>query len=1129
MACLALSGAVALGHPLDPVAPHKRHTHHPRRHHHHHRRRRRHRSNAGHHAVAVRLKGRTVVSVLPPIVSGTPIVGQVLSTTTGSWQGNPTSYAYGWMDCSVSGAACAVIAGASRSTYTLAVGDAGHTIRSTVTASNRQGSSASAVSTQTASVTGLPPHNTAAPTISGVAQQGDTLVASTGTWQYSPTGYSYEWDDCSSAGCSAITGASTSSGSYTLQASDVNSKIRVLVTARNAFGASSPANSDQTATVLPAVPVNSGAPTISGVPQQGSTLTADPGTWSPTPTSYSYSWKDCLSGTCTAIAGAGSASTYVLQASDVGDTIEVAVTATNTGGSSAPVISAPTATVTGAGSSGSCSGAQLCVSLPAGSTPYDLSIGTEDNNDGLPTQSPPGGGHPNIYQRMSSADFGAYRNLGQTSWFVGANTQISPVNYYWNIGSVSSPNVFYKQAWSFLALDKQLSEVPTSVAREVTQIPPYSMFDCAPGDGSWTNSSTGCYTGGNPPGGLAYSNSRQAAFYAAIVAYFRTGLLASGSGTTSYTASTLTDTTRSFSGDVGDCITATVTDSFGLPDWVQGTVASIGGAGSDTVTLTANWSAANSYDVVAGNSGSITSTTPAAGAAYNLASCTPPSGTAGGVSYSLTTPQNATPWPLPPSVGDVRYFGIDNEPDLSNTNLAFITPSLPAPSAITLTGVSRSGGTLTPGATYTYEVTSLGDAGGESLPSSTHSITLPSGDNAVQISWSGTSNANASPSAYAIYGRTSGPLAGLAGVGAASAAGLIWTDTGTPTPSGSPPSSDTSNWQYQVTPYTLVQEWNTVVPVLKAIDPSIKATGPTQSNTKPIGGDPWIDPTCVTTSGLGSACANGDPGLRNYSTYVNYLIANANPKPDVITFHAYGGGDDTNESYSMSSVESSQIGNWNSYGEHSAIDAAGLPVWIDEGNVSANNEGNESYGTDFRSMTQMGAAWWAESVVDWANQDPNVKYILDWADQGGDTAWSLFESGTPSASCLPAPACSNLANSEPDLAYWAVDEINNMLPGGRLVPVSNVPAGFAALAVQTDATHVVVLLVNTAVGIANGQGSPGTVGVQVAGATVSDTQATVINGSTSPANGPVTTDLGAQSSVTVNAAGYEVDLLRFTI
>ena len=71
-------------------------------------------------------------------------------------------------------------------------------------------------------------------------------------------------------------------------------------------------------------------PTISGTAQQGQTLTASNGSWTNTPSSYAYQWQDCSS-SCVNVSGATSSS-YALRSSDVGDTMDVVVTATNDGG-----------------------------------------------------------------------------------------------------------------------------------------------------------------------------------------------------------------------------------------------------------------------------------------------------------------------------------------------------------------------------------------------------------------------------------------------------------------------------------------------------------------------------------------------------------------------------------------------------------------------------------------------------------------------------------------------------------------------------------------------------------------------------------------------------------------------------
>jgi hypothetical protein len=83
-----------------------------------------------------------------PVVSGTAQQGQTLTTSNGSWNGSPTSYAYAWQDCDISGGNCTTVSGATASSYTVTSNDVGHTTRSVVTATNRGGStSASSAAT----------------------------------------------------------------------------------------------------------------------------------------------------------------------------------------------------------------------------------------------------------------------------------------------------------------------------------------------------------------------------------------------------------------------------------------------------------------------------------------------------------------------------------------------------------------------------------------------------------------------------------------------------------------------------------------------------------------------------------------------------------------------------------------------------------------------------------------------------------------------------------------------------------------------------------------------------------------------------------------------------------------------
>ncbi len=97
-----------------------------------------------------------------------------------------------------------------------------------------------------------------------------------------------------------------------------------------------------------AAPSNTSLPTISGQAVIGSTLTADPGTWSgTTPITYTYQWQRCGSGgnNCSGISGA-TQTTYKVQPADGDHTLRVRVTAKNVDGTR-QASSAPTAVVPG--------------------------------------------------------------------------------------------------------------------------------------------------------------------------------------------------------------------------------------------------------------------------------------------------------------------------------------------------------------------------------------------------------------------------------------------------------------------------------------------------------------------------------------------------------------------------------------------------------------------------------------------------------------------------------------------------------------------------------------------------------------------------------------------------------------
>jgi hypothetical protein len=83
-----------------------------------------------------------------------------------------------------------------------------------------------------------------------------------------------------------------------------------------------------------AAPANTTPPNVSGTAKVGSTLTVSNGTWSNSPTSYTYQWQRCSSSTsCTNISNAVGQS-YVVRQADGGFQIRADVTATNADGQS---------------------------------------------------------------------------------------------------------------------------------------------------------------------------------------------------------------------------------------------------------------------------------------------------------------------------------------------------------------------------------------------------------------------------------------------------------------------------------------------------------------------------------------------------------------------------------------------------------------------------------------------------------------------------------------------------------------------------------------------------------------------------------------------------------------------------
>ena len=97
------------------------------------------------------------------------------------------------------------------------------------------------------------------------------------------------------------------------------------------------------------IPSSTSAPTISGTPSVGQTLTANTGGWAKGPGSYSYEWERCPAGGGMCANNVATTPTYTLQAADHGYQMRVVVTASNGGSGGATGSSAPSALTTTVG------------------------------------------------------------------------------------------------------------------------------------------------------------------------------------------------------------------------------------------------------------------------------------------------------------------------------------------------------------------------------------------------------------------------------------------------------------------------------------------------------------------------------------------------------------------------------------------------------------------------------------------------------------------------------------------------------------------------------------------------------------------------------------------------------------
>lgn len=260
-----------------------------------------------------------------PVVSGIATTGQSLTVNAGNWEPGST-LTYQWFR------AGNAVAGATATSYLLTANDVGFPISVVVTATKDGYATLARNSSSTSAVAQAQLASTPTPVISGSPLLSTTLTASWSAWD---TGVSLvgQWK----RNGVNIPGATTAS--YVLNSDDVGAAITFELTGSKPGYPSVTKVSASTQPVTAQSFSQSPVPTISGISTTSQILTLNSGTWDAGATLV-YQWLR----NGQPIPGA-TAQTYLLVQADIGSVIQVSITATKAGFTTAVRISTPTAPV----------------------------------------------------------------------------------------------------------------------------------------------------------------------------------------------------------------------------------------------------------------------------------------------------------------------------------------------------------------------------------------------------------------------------------------------------------------------------------------------------------------------------------------------------------------------------------------------------------------------------------------------------------------------------------------------------------------------------------------------------------------------------------------------------------------
>jgi hypothetical protein len=190
------------------------------------------------------ISGVAPTNTVAPALTGGLAAGTMLSLSTGTWTGSPTSWQHAWARCDRNGNACVPIPPDSQSWgHGLLVEDIGHTLKATVTVGSTLGTRSASVLSGivTAPAPGpiaAAPGLLGAPTftITRPVAGGLVVTATPGSWGGHPSGTcAFRWESSTdSTHWVPIAGAVTAQ--LTLVAPMLGSYVRVVVTATDSAG-----------------------------------------------------------------------------------------------------------------------------------------------------------------------------------------------------------------------------------------------------------------------------------------------------------------------------------------------------------------------------------------------------------------------------------------------------------------------------------------------------------------------------------------------------------------------------------------------------------------------------------------------------------------------------------------------------------------------------------------------------------------------------------------------------------------------------------------------------------------------------------------------------------------------------